>query len=619
MKLEHRAILAFVVSMLLFLGYDALYLSPKLEKERQRRSAELLEQRQLAGDSVLVSPPAAPETVSSAAVPAPEQGDRTALTGSATADSSLTGFAEEPPVTFVVASPLYEIAISATGGEIVSARLLQFTTADEPVQLLADGSDWGRGGAMGVSLDGESTGFSVAGVSFKAYLAGSGEPLADGARIEAGKDGQPTEVILRASRNGTGTIERYYRFYADRYDFEAGIRFGADMFPAVENVTWGMGAGLRSTETNRKDDLQSFRAIVQLGAETHALTPSSFSRKDREEYSGTLTWSSLQTKYFMAAMIPPEPTRATVAVVGSKQNQAISGQITLPAIARQGRVDNVIRVYMGPLDYDVLKSLGVGLERNIQMGWRLIRPVSWAVLWSMKWMYGFIPNYGVVIVLISILTKVLFFRLTHKSFKSMKDLQELQPKMQALKEKYKNDRQRLSQETMKLYKEAGVNPFGGCLPLLLQMPVFIALFNVLKYMIQLRGAPFFGWMTDLSQQDVLFQIPISLPFIGNGVSLLPILMGVAMLLQTKIGGSITGSPGSQATPKSLNTILPIVFTFLFYSMPSGLVLYWLVNTVLSIGQQYYIQKNSPKKTEGASEETQPEIAPKRRAKMKKER
>jgi YidC/Oxa1 family membrane protein insertase len=618
MKLEHRAILAFVVSMLLFLGYDALYLSPKLEKERKQRATELLEQRRLAGDTVLVSTPAAPETASKAATPA-EQDEQTGLVSSAAADTSLAGFAGEPPVTFVVASPLYEVAISATGGEIASARLLQYTAANEPVELLADDSEWGRGRAMSISLDGESSGFSVAGVSFSAFLAGSGQPLADGARIEVRQGDLPTEVILRASRNGNGTIERYYRFYVDRYDFEAGIRFGADMFPAVENVTWGMGAGLRSTETNRKDDLQSLRAIVQLGAETHTLTPSTFSRKDREEYSGTLTWSSLQTKYFMAAMIPPEPTRATVAVVGSKQNHLISGQITLPAIARQGRVESAIRVYMGPLDYDILKSLGVGLDKNIQMGWRLIRPVSWAVLWSVKWMYQYIPNYGVVIVLISILTKVLFFRLTNKSFKSMKDLQELQPKMQALKEKFKDDRQRLSQETMKLYKEAGVNPFGGCLPLVLQMPVFIALFNVLKYTIQLRGAPFFGWITDLSQQDVLFKFPISLPFIGNSFSLLPILMGVAMLLQTKIGGSITGSPGSQATPKSMNTILPIVFTFLFYSMPSGLVLYWLVNTVLSIGQQYYIQKNSPKKTEVANEKTQPEVAPKRRAKMKKER
>jgi YidC/Oxa1 family membrane protein insertase len=218
-----------------------------------------------------------------------------------------------------------------------------------------------------------------------------------------------------------------------------------------------------------------------------------------------------------------------------------------------------------------------------------------------------------VIIIISVLTKVLFFRLTHKSFKSMKDLQELQPKIQALKEKFGDDRQKLSQETMKLYKEAGVNPLGGCLPLLLQMPVFIALFNVLRYTIELRQAPFFGWINDLSQQDVLFTLPMSLPLIGNAFSLLPILMGASMFVQTKIGGSLTGTPQAQTTPKGFNTMLPIVFTFLFYKMPSGLVIYWIVNTVLSVGQQYYIHREP---TEPKEEAAKPKTVQKRRMKSK---
>ncbi|UCG52606.1 MAG: membrane protein insertase YidC, partial [Candidatus Latescibacterota bacterium] len=259
-----------------------------------------------------------------------------------------------------------------------------------------------------------------------------------------------------------------------------------------------------------------------------------------------------------------------------------------------GYVDQTVDLYLGPIDYGILKSFGRGLERNVDMGVKIFRPVSQGILWSLVKLYKVIPNYGIVIIILSVFTKILFYRLTHKSFKSMRDMQALQPKLQALKEKYKDDRQKISQETMKLYKEAGVNPLGGCLPMLLQMPVFIALFNVLRNTIELRRAPFAGWINDLSQQDVLFRLPVSLPFIGDAFSVLPILMGAGMLFQSKIGGSIAGPSSSATQPKAFTYMLPIVFTVLFYRMPSGLVLYWIVNTVLSVAQQYYINKGVDK-------------------------
>jgi YidC/Oxa1 family membrane protein insertase len=316
----------------------------------------------------------------------------------------------------------------------------------------------------------------------------------------------------------------------------------------------------------------------------------------------------------MAALIPPEPTRATVVVSGSKPEHRVSDRVTVPAVERAGRVDNLIRVYLGPIDYKGLKALDVGLESNVEMGWSLLRPVSWVVLWSLTWTYKFIPNYGLVIIIISVLTKVLFFRLTHKSFKSMKDLQALQPRIQAIKEKHGDDKQKVSQETMKMYKEAGVNPLGGCLPMLLQMPVFIALFQVLRNTIELRQAPFVGWINDLAQQDVLFTLPATLPLIGNAFSLLPLLMGASMFIQTKIGGSLTGTPGAQTTPKGFNTMLPIVFTFLFYKMPSGLVIYWIINTVLSVAQQYYIHREPTEPKEDTAKSPAP--VQKRRKKSK---
>jgi YidC/Oxa1 family membrane protein insertase len=211
----------------------------------------------------------------------------------------------------------------------------------------------------------------------------------------------------------------------------------------------------------------------------------------------------------------------------------------------------------------------------------------------MIWMGSFIPNIGVVIIILSILTKVLFYRLTHKSFKSMKDMQRLQPKLKELQEKYKDDKNKLNQATMALYKEAGVNPLGGCLPLLFQMPVFIALFSVLRNTIELRGAPFVLWINDLSSPDVLFDHGVNLPFLGSELHLLPLLMGVAMYVQSKTGGgSPTGGPaaGAAGQQKMMQTMMPIMFTVLFYGMPSGLVLYWLVNNIFSIVQQYIVHR-----------------------------
>jgi YidC/Oxa1 family membrane protein insertase len=352
---------------------------------------------------------------------------------------------------------------------------------------------------------------------------------------------------------------------------------------------------LNATEDNVRDDQSKFRASVLLGEEFHRKQPGDFGRANVEEFSGTLNWASLQTKYFLAALIPPQPVRAEVEMAGIKQEHRVSQKVAVPASVARGEITSEMRAFFGPLNFKVVGDLGVGLEKNVEFGWKFIRPVSVAVLWSMNTLHRVIPNYGWVIIIISILTKVLFYRLTHKSFKSMKEMQDLQPRLAGLKEKFGNDRRRLSEETMKLYREAGVNPLGGCLPMVLQMPVFIALFNVLSHAIELRGAPWIGWMRDLSQQDVLFKLPMSLPLIGDNFSLLPLLMGGAMWAQSKLGGSPTGQPGNPMPP-GFNTLLPIVFTFLFYKMPSGLVIYWIINTALSVLQQYYIVRDSKNAT-----------------------
>jgi branched-subunit amino acid aminotransferase/4-amino-4-deoxychorismate lyase len=264
-----------------------------------------------------------------------------------------------------------------------------------------------------------------------------------------------------SAQTASGIIERVYRFHADRYDFEASVRASDAVLAGAQNVAWSFGPGIGPTEASVTDDQMAFKANALLGQEFHRKRPAAFGHDHVEKYSGTLSWATLQTKYFLAALYPDEPTRADIEMTGAKQLHRISETVSVPMKTAGSELKQSMHVYMGPLDYKLLGSIGIGLERNVEMGFKPIRPVSTGVMWAMKKLYHLIPNYGVVVIIISVLTKVLFYRLTHKSFKSMKQLQDLQPQLQAIKEKYGDDRKRLSEETMKLYKEMGVNPLNA--------------------------------------------------------------------------------------------------------------------------------------------------------------
>ena len=622
MSVTRRALFAFVLSMALFLAYDAIYLSPKV-KQRQAKQAEETRRQAALADSLGLTWPDTSAVASGSPALEPYQkpsGPLASAQDAGVASEQIDpGQASLPSKSITVASDLFEITITSQGAEVTSMRLLEYETEGQSVELFEQNPEWSYTRALNTTLGtGDATTLDLTDVVFEPYRSDQIEPMLDGTVIRLHNAGDTAEIVFRMPGEQSSTVERYYRFAAGQYLFETGVRFSQSQLPTTREVTWGLGPGLRSTETNTKDDYQNFRASVLLGEEHHQLKPGHFSDKTVESYSGSLGWATVQTKYFLAALIPKETGRGAAEIGGRKDGNHLTASITLPAVPAGNQVDQAITVYMGPLDYSSLKDMGQGLEKNIELGWRLIRPMSWVILWLFTWMYQYIPNYGIVIIIISVLSKVVFYRLTHKSFKSMKDLQSLQPKIAALKEKFKDDRQRLSKETMKMYKTAGVNPLGGCMPMVLQMPVFIALFNVLRSTIEVRGAPFFGWITDLSQQEVMFQLPLSIPLIGDGFSLLPILMGASMFLQTKIGGSITGQPGS-TTPAGFNTMLPIVFTVMFYKMPSGLVLYWLINTVLSIAQQYYIHRDSDGEDEGEPDSKATKAEPKAPAKARNSR
>lgn len=584
MSMERRALIAFVASMAFFLLYDALYLAPKMREQRAQREAQQPAQTEEAARLQNAAPT---DTIGSGAEPpalSPAHPD--------SAVAALPGVAElapsdQPSARVVVATPLYEIRIDTRGAGIESIHLMKFKSVDGgTVDLLPPGDSWSGHRMLGAVIKGGANELALDKVVFTATV--NGAALGDDHRVAIGET-DSVDVVLQASGGG-GLVQRSYRFYGNRYDFRSTLRASEALLPGAEQVAWSFGPGLSATEVNLKDDQSRFRSSVLLGEEFHRKTPGSFGRSNVEEFSGTLNWASLQTKYFMAAIFPPKPVRADVAMSGIKSEHRVTQLVAIPATVARGEITSEVRTYVGPLDFKVVESLGVGLEKNVEFGWKFIRPVSIGVLWAMNALHHVIPNYGWVIVVISILTKVLFYRLTHKSFKSMKEMQDLQPRLAGLKEKFGSDKRRLSEETMKLYREAGVNPLGGCLPMLLQMPVFIALFNVLSHAIELRGAPWIAWINDLSQQDILFKLPFTLPLIGDNFSLLPLLMGGAMWMQSKLGASPTGQPGNPMPP-GFNTLLPIVFTVLFYKMPSGLVIYWIINTALSVVQQYYIVRD----------------------------
>ena len=209
--------------------------------------------------------------------------------------------------------------------------------------------------------------------------------------------------------------------------------------------------------------------------------------------------------------------------------------------------------------------------------------------------YGVIPNYGVSILLLTILVKLVLFPLTRKSQMSMVRMQQLQPLIAQLKEKHKGDKQKVGQEQMKLFKQHGVNPMSGCFPILLQMPVFFALFRTLQNSFEMRQAPFVSWITDLSEPDKLFHLPFTIPFLGEWFNILPLIMGVASFVQMKLTPKTTSGDDPQARmQQKMMQMMPLIFPVILYNFPSGLTLYWTTSTMISIGEQILIRRSVKK-------------------------
>jgi len=401
--------------------------------------------------------------------------------------------------------------------------------------------------------------------------------------ITVGMGAQPKELIYEWESPQGIEIRTRFLFYSDTYNIDLSVVITNKSeyiiddnllltlahFPQETKKSYGAFEGLALFLGNKleEDEVKKLKDI---------------------QYDGQISWIAYKEPYFVTAIIPESNDKTTAKGITLPDGEIRISYITPPLnLGKDQQITENFALYLGPQDLYILKTLGRKLEKAINFGWFDI--IAKPLLVTLRFFNKYVGNYGVSIILLTILIKILFWPLTHKSYQSMKEMRRLQPMMAKIREKYKGNKQEMNKQLMGLYKTYKINPMGGCLPMVIQIPVFFALFRVLPNSIELRHAPFILWINDLSAPDRLFSFPFQVPFMAPpyGIPVLTLIMGASMFIQQKM----TPSPGDPAQAKMM-MLLPIVFTFLFINFPSGLVLYWLVNNILSIAQQYRISRQS---------------------------
>ena len=462
------------------------------------------------------------------------------------------------PEEIVVQTPLQSFVISTRGGTITSCKLLKYRYVDGSIiELLPP-----TGSGLGVHLQRANYREDISSAEF----------VANQSSLQVGL-GEERSLSMVAELGGGRRLEKVLTFNGDRYGFDLQVRYEGFDDDTEAILTWENGIAF--TEREPEIDLPEMRAFAYINEERVELKVDD-GESDGLEDKGLLKWAGIRNKYFLISYIPVDrEQRSRVVLQGDYQGSQLLPDYSFQLgrrLERSGSWHNII--YLGPLNYDELIGYEAELEQAIDFGWPIVSQISRFLLILFIATYQYVPNYGWIIVLFAVAIKILVYPLTHKTYESAAKMQEIQPKIAALREKYKNDNQRLSRETMKLYKEEGVNPLSGCLPLLLQMPIFFSLYNLFGKTIELRQAPFTLWIQDLSLPDELL-------IGGFGLHVLPLLMAVSMFVQQKM---------MMKDPKQavLVYMMPVLMIFIFWSMSSGLVLYWTIFNVLTIGQQLLV-------------------------------
>jgi YidC/Oxa1 family membrane protein insertase len=466
--------------------------------------------------------------------------------------------AEEREV--IVETDTYHAVFTSSGGRLKSLCLKQYREApseDSARVSLVDAKESDLATVRTFGLEG----FDLP--SEANYSLVSGEE-----RIELGSGEERKIVFSTATPQGL-RVEKVYTIRNGRYDLDLQVRvanLGGQSLRGALSL-----ALVQPWDESMEQGRYGFvgPAILQDGkVHTHKVKEL---EEKAVEYGNDAVWTLFEHKYFMSAAVPLEGdgNRFRIAKVGQNIVNTVISQEKVLKPGDDARFGYLL--YFGPRDLDILEKIDYQLEKAVDFGFFGI--IARPLLEVLKFFYHYVGNYGVAIILLTCIIKILFWPLTHKSYQSMKSMQTLQPEMQKIREKFKEDKERMNKEIMELYKRKRVNPMGGCLPMFIQIPVFFALYKVLLGTIELRHAPFVFWIQDLSVKDPYY--------------ITPIIMGVTMFIQQKMNPS-TMDP-AQA---KIFMFMPIVFTFMFLNFPSGLVIYWMVNNLLTILQQWLISRKA---------------------------
>ncbi len=388
--------------------------------------------------------------------------------------------------------------------------------------------------------------------------------------------------------DGNVLVEKSLTFSADNFISRHDYKIYEDNFDYLNNLELIWTGGLRPTEKRVDEDVQYSSGIISQAGEIEDIQTNDPNKIiDRTVYNGQTDWVAVRSKYFMSALLTDHPgsfaTLSAKNIVLGDRNQTPLYSASIGFSIDVSTISS--RVYLGPLDVDHISSTGTNLDATMNWGWSIIRPISKGILWVLKFMHNALHlNYGLALLLFALLIRLITGPLTKKSFESTQKMQKLQPELKKMQAKYKSDPQRLNRETMAMYKKHGVNPLGGCLPMLLQMPLLMALFIVFRSTIEFRGQPFVLWITDLSKPDIVFSLPFTIPVYGDGIAILPLLMGVTLFLTMRMS-----SATMDKNQKPIMYFMNGFFILLFNSFPSGLNLYYTAYNLMSFLQQRSIK------------------------------
>ena len=546
--MEKRLLLAFVLSLAVFIGWGAFLAKFQPPPKKQTDAAKSLEQPEVSRQNRS----SAPSKISESSADTPP----TAMLQTSPAPGILaTPFPGNEKEIQVEAGSIHYI-FSNKGGVLKHIYLPRFKNDDGDTIDLIDNP-----GNLTPALSLKSDDKEITSILQNAFYEASISSIVL-------DESNPEGVLTFTLKHDSGLeVLREYRFHQNDYAVEMKTRINTSQL-AIKNLQYRivLGPGMGGKISSQTDYIVFSGATVFNNNERIEHPPEELN--STTYYRGDLKWVAFQNKYFGSALIPLQGSKA--GIVFKEKDQVFVG-LEYESVQSAANASHLF--YAGTKELEILENKGNHLVRMIDYGWFgnkfafLVKPL----LKVLAFFYGLTQNYGWSIILLTIIIKLLFFPLTHKSFKSMKGMQKIQPYVKVIQERNKDDRQKMNEELLELYKKHKVNPVGGCLPMLLQIPVFIALYHALFFSIELRGAPFIGWITDLSVQDPYYVTPV--------------MMGITMFLQQKMTPSV-GDPMQQ----KIMMFLPIIFTFLFISFPAGLVIYWTVNNILTISQQYYIYK-----------------------------